>query len=52
MTGLTDQIRTDFKVMKDVSQFTRITPQQRLVALRELVKNVIISPEASSRLMN
>lgn len=31
MTGLTDQMRADFKVMKDVALFTRITPQQRLV---------------------
>ena len=30
MTGLTDQMRSDFRVMKDVAQFTRVTPMQRL----------------------
>ena len=29
LTGLTDQMKADFKVMKDVAQFTRITPTQR-----------------------
>ena len=29
LTGLTDQMRADFKVMKDVAQFTRVTPTQR-----------------------
>ena len=29
LTGLTDQMKADFKVMKDVAQFTRVTPSQR-----------------------
>ena len=29
LTGLTDQMKADFKVMKDVAQFTRVTPTQR-----------------------
>ena len=29
LTGLTDDMRSDFRVMKDVAQFTRITPMQR-----------------------
>ena len=29
LTGLTDTMRADFKVMKDVAQFTRVTPTQR-----------------------
>ena len=29
LTGLTDQMKSDFKVMKDVAQFTRVTPMQR-----------------------
>ena len=29
LTGLTDQMKADFKVMKDVAQFTRVTPNQR-----------------------
>ena len=29
MTGLTDQMKADFRVMKDVAVFTRVTPSQR-----------------------
>ena len=29
LTGLTDQMKADFRVMKDVAQFTRVTPNQR-----------------------
>lgn len=40
MTGLTDEMRNDFKVMKDVAQYTRVTPNQRMQALRKYLKNV------------
>jgi len=52
MTGLTDQMRSDFRVMKDVAQFTRVTPMQRLEALKKFVKNVNDSAEASALLLN
>ena len=29
LTGLTDQMKNDFRVMKDVALFTRVTPHQR-----------------------
>ena len=29
LTGLTGQMKVDFRVMKDVAQFTRVTPNQR-----------------------
>ena len=29
LTGLTDQMKNDFRVMKDVALFTRVTPNQR-----------------------
>ena len=29
LTGLTEHMKNDFKVMKDVAQFTRVTPHQR-----------------------
>ena len=31
MTGLTDAMRADFKVMKEVGAFTRLNPAQRQV---------------------
>ncbi|RZC38710.1 argonaute-3, partial [Asbolus verrucosus] len=40
LTGLTDAMRSDFKVMKDVAAFTRITPNQRMLALRTYLQRV------------
>ena len=31
MTGMTDAMRADFKIMKEVGAFTRLTPPQRQV---------------------
>ena len=50
MTGLTEQMKADFRVMKDVAQFTRITPAQRQVAMQKFLDNVTNSAEASSHL--
>ena len=52
LTGLTDQMKADFRVMKDVAQFTRITPNQRQQALEKFIDNVNNSAEASSILLN
>ncbi|XP_068908412.1 piwi-like protein Ago3 isoform X2 [Tenebrio molitor] len=40
LTGLTDTMRSDFKVMKDVAAYTRITPNQRMLALRTYLERV------------
>ncbi|CAB3369856.1 Hypothetical predicted protein [Cloeon dipterum] len=50
MTGLTDEMRKDFKVMKDVAQYTRVSPNQRHYALRQLVQSVQSSKSASALL--
>ena len=52
MTGLTDSMKNDFKVMKDVALFTRITPAQRQVAMQKFLDNVSNSAEASAHLLN
>lgn len=46
MTGLTDEMRSDFKVMKDVAQYTRVTPNQRMNSLRKYLENVANSADA------
>lgn len=46
MTGLTDEMRSDFKVMKDVATHTRVTPNQRMNALRTYLDNVNKVPKA------
>lgn len=40
LTGLTDAMRADFKIMKDVATHTRITPNQRANSLRTFLKSV------------
>ena len=52
MTGLTESMKSDFKVMKDVAMFTRITPAQRQVAMQKFLDNVSESAEASAHLLN
>lgn len=47
MTGLTDAMRSDFKVMKSISEHTRLTPGQRLHAIQSYVKRVRSNPEAT-----
>lgn len=48
MTGLTDAMRADMRVMKDVAQYTRITPNQRMNALRKFVNSVHECEEAKA----
>ncbi|XP_042240519.1 piwi-like protein Ago3 [Homarus americanus] len=46
MTGLTDEMRSDFRVMKDIAMHTRITPTVRYGCLRTFIKNVNDNAEA------
>jgi aubergine-like protein len=45
MTGLTDAMISDFRVMKDVAVHTRVTPEQRQNSLKKFLKNVSGNPE-------
>ena len=40
MTGLTDEMRSNFRVMKDLAQHTRLTPTARQNSLKKFIKNV------------
>ncbi|CAG9858425.1 unnamed protein product [Phyllotreta striolata] len=40
LTGMSDNMRNDFTIMKDVAQFTRVTPNQRIAALKTYLSNV------------
>ncbi|KAG0411858.1 hypothetical protein HPB47_010996 [Ixodes persulcatus] len=46
LTGLTDEMRSDFRIMKDIAGHTRVNPNQRQLALQQFVKNVQACPEA------
>ncbi|XP_035670589.1 piwi-like protein 1 [Branchiostoma floridae] len=48
MTGLTDNMRQDFRVMKDIAVHTRVTPMQRDLAMRKFIKNVDSNPKAKA----
>lgn len=40
LTGLTDKMRSDFKLMREIASFTRVTPNQRVAALHQFNENV------------
>ncbi|XP_046683937.1 piwi-like protein Ago3 [Homalodisca vitripennis] len=44
MTGLTDEFRNDFKVIKDVSMYTRVNPNQRQRLLQDFIDSIKNSP--------
>lgn len=46
LTGLSDDMRSDFKVMKDIATHTRVTPEQRQLTLCKFIQNVNSTPEA------
>uniref|UniRef100_A0A8C7CIJ1 Piwi-like RNA-mediated gene silencing 1 n=1 Tax=Oncorhynchus kisutch TaxID=8019 RepID=A0A8C7CIJ1_ONCKI len=50
LTGLTDKMRADFNIMKDLSTHTRLTPEQREGRLNRFVGNIHQNTEAQTEL--
>ncbi|XP_068617933.1 piwi-like protein Ago3 [Battus philenor] len=50
LTGLTDEQRSNFRLMKDIATYTRITPNQRHAAFKRYIQNVLENETAKSRL--
>ena len=50
MTGLTETARADFKVMKDVANYTRLSARERIKSLEKFVQNVENTPDAKQEL--
>ncbi|KAG1661158.1 Piwi-like protein Ago3 [Nymphon striatum] len=46
LTGLTDEMRNDFRIMKDIATHTRISPQQRQNCLNKFRDNIMKNPES------
>ncbi|XP_070852262.1 protein argonaute-3 isoform X2 [Drosophila suzukii] len=46
LTGLRDEVRSDNKLMREIATFTRVSPNQRQLALNKFHENVSKSPEA------
>ncbi|XP_068143440.1 protein argonaute-3 [Drosophila tropicalis] len=52
LTGLSDEIRADQKLMRDIVTFTRVSPNQRMLALNKFYENVSESEDARKILEN
>lgn len=52
LTGMRDDMRSDFKLMREIATFTRVSPNQRLLALEKFYKNVNNNEEAKNILNN
>lgn len=52
LTGLTDKMRSDFKLMREIASFTRVTPNQRMLALQQFNENVNKNKNAKEILNN
>jgi len=50
ITGLSDEIRQNFSVMKDLSQHTRISPAGRAQTLQNFMKDLHENPDAQKEL--
>ncbi|AWP06710.1 putative piwi-like protein 1 isoform 2 [Scophthalmus maximus] len=50
LTGLTDKMRKDFKIMKDLSEHTRLNPDQRQGRLNSFVTNIQRDIDAQAEL--
>ncbi|KAE8573998.1 Putative Argonaute 3 [Halyomorpha halys] len=47
LTGITDTMRADARVMKDITQCISISPNQRHYAINQFTNNIRASPEAT-----
>jgi len=47
LTGMSEAMRADFRIMKEVGNYTRATPQARIDGMREFLKRIHESEEAS-----
>ncbi|OMJ88066.1 hypothetical protein SteCoe_10049 [Stentor coeruleus] len=52
MTGLTDEIRADFNIMKDMAQATKKEPQMRLEESAGLIKAIKSNEKANAEVIN
>nr|AJW77406.1 piwi-like protein 2 [Alitta virens] len=50
LTGLSDDMRSNFSVMKDVGSHTRLTPTQRNASLTKFINDILNSVEAHKEL--
>ena len=52
LTGMSEDIRKNFQITKDISEHTKPNPANRVQALRKFVDSIRNCPEASAELNN
>ena len=52
LTGLTDQMRKNFAVMKDLAVYTKLSPHQRVGSFKKFIDNINNTPTAKEVLAN
>jgi len=52
ITGLSDEMRANFTVMKDLAQHTRIGPAQKVKILQDFMRDLTTQPESQKELKN
>jgi len=50
MTGITDEVRANFNVMKDLAVHTRIDPTRRVATCNDFMNLIMSNPQARARL--
>lgn len=52
VTGLTDEMRSQFTIMKDLAVYTKLSPHQRLSSYQKYIENINKNPKALQKLLN
>ncbi|KAK6165172.1 hypothetical protein SNE40_023615 [Patella caerulea] len=52
MTGLSDAMRSDYRLMKDIASHTRVTPAQRQMAMKKFLDAVTNNKDANAQFVN
>jgi aubergine-like protein len=52
MTGMSEELRSDFNVKKDLDSHTRLSPKQRCEQLMHLIQSIRENPEALKQIKN
>uniref|UniRef100_A0A673CNS0 Piwi-like protein 1 n=1 Tax=Sphaeramia orbicularis TaxID=375764 RepID=A0A673CNS0_9TELE len=52
LTGLTDKMRGDYRIMKDLDEYTKLNPEQREGRLKRFISNIQKNTDAQAELDN
>lgn len=52
LTGLTDEMRSQFTIMKDLAVYTKLSPHHRVGAYKKFIENINNNPKAKQKLLD